>query len=44
MKMLSLQEFVYRLECNKKPFLRYTTDKMEKERIKSYLDAIEFRD
>jgi len=35
---------VYRLEINRKPFLLYTTEKQEKERIKKYFEEVEDRE
>jgi hypothetical protein len=43
-RMLPIQEFVYRLEQNCKPYLRYTTENKERERFKQYLDDFAERD
>ena len=42
--MMTLQEYMYRLEINRKPFLRYTTETKEKERIKNFFDTVEDRE
>lgn len=42
--MLTLEEFVYRLDQNKRPFIRYTNEQKEKERFQGILDEIENRD
>ncbi len=35
---------MYRLEINRKPFLRYTTENKEKERIKQFFENVQDRD
>lgn len=43
-KMLSLEEFMHRVEQNKRPFIRYTNEKQEKERFQAIMNDIEKRE
>jgi hypothetical protein len=36
--MLTLQEFIYRLEQNQKPFLRYTTENKERDYFQTIIN------
>ena len=42
--MLTLQEFVYRIEKNMKPYLRYTSEVKERQLLKQLMADSEQRD
>jgi hypothetical protein len=43
-RMLTLQEFVYRIEKNMKPYLRYTSEVKERQLLKQLMADSEQRD
>lgn len=42
--MMTLQEFVYRLEKNRKPHIRYSNESKEKEIMRQLIDEYDKRD